>query len=335
MKLSIIVPSLEGNVPESLVRAIGARGLKARTSGGVEGSELKANGQDEVEIVVVKGVRPVGKARNEGLRRARGEYVAWVDADDEVSEEWLETILEAIDLKGRSSGGREVGAGRERSSAARASQLDEEGCAVGREDEGQEADVVTFDAELVGWEYAKESRWGEKKPTIEKLRRDVMRDLARPSALWLYATRRELWEGIEFDESVRIAEDYLVLPRVLERAKSVKYIPKKLYRYQHSEGSLIDSRVRENDLAMMEIRKRRIEEAPRKLKGAAYLAAATGAYWTWNNFLHRDDREVRNAAKKAMKAAIIGAMKELVFGSGLSLKERIKWSVKFALCLST
>lgn len=68
MKISIIVPSLTGEVPESV------------------------SALEDVEIVVVKGVCPVGRARNEGLRRATGEYVAWVDADDEVDGEWLAAI---------------------------------------------------------------------------------------------------------------------------------------------------------------------------------------------------------------------------------------------------
>lgn len=73
MKLSIIVPTLDGQVPESVKRAV--------------------EGRAEVELVVVSGVSPVAEARNEGLRRAKGEYVAWADGDDEVSADWLEEIL--------------------------------------------------------------------------------------------------------------------------------------------------------------------------------------------------------------------------------------------------
>jgi len=79
MKLSVIVPSLSGSVPKSLREQVAEN--------------------SEVEIVSIVGVRPVGKARNEGLRRATGEYVAWVDGDDEVAGDWLLEIFAALEKR--------------------------------------------------------------------------------------------------------------------------------------------------------------------------------------------------------------------------------------------
>ena len=72
MKLSVVVPSLTGERPQGLAE------------------------DPRVEIVVVKGVSPVGRARDEGLWRATGDYVAWVDADDEVTENWLDEIWQTL-----------------------------------------------------------------------------------------------------------------------------------------------------------------------------------------------------------------------------------------------
>lgn len=73
MKLSVIVPSKTGEMP---------RGLRE---------------DPRIEIIVVKGICPVGRARNEGLGRATGDYIAWVDADDEVTDDWLDAIWKALE----------------------------------------------------------------------------------------------------------------------------------------------------------------------------------------------------------------------------------------------
>lgn len=219
IKLSVIVPALNGKKPKGLIV------------------------DPRLEVIFVKGVSPVGKARNEGLRRATGDYIAWIDADDEVTVNWLPKILAALESS---------------------------------------PDVVTIDAELVGWENRGDCVWGVKPDdvTIKKLRRDVYRDDSRPSALWLYVTKHELWDGIIFDESVPQLEDFLILPKVLERARSVKYVPKRLYRYVMRQGSLINSKDVAQNSSCVFTAIRRYEEASPELRSAALWGAATMTYWT-------------------------------------------------------
>lgn len=71
--LSVIVPTLDGSLPAGLPQS------------------------QDVEVIVINGISPVSRARNVGISRAHGKYVAWVDADDAVTEDWLPSILAAIE----------------------------------------------------------------------------------------------------------------------------------------------------------------------------------------------------------------------------------------------
>lgn len=65
MKLSIVIPTLVDRVPETVRKF--------------------AVGREDVEIVKVVGVSPVSRARREGFERATGDYIWFVDDDDEIS----------------------------------------------------------------------------------------------------------------------------------------------------------------------------------------------------------------------------------------------------------
>jgi GT2 family glycosyltransferase len=65
-KISIIIPSLDGHRDGNVPRLI---------------SQLRSQTYKDLEIIVVKGVRPNGKARNVGARRAKGDILISIDDD--------------------------------------------------------------------------------------------------------------------------------------------------------------------------------------------------------------------------------------------------------------
>lgn len=279
MKISIIVPTLDGRVPESLRRA----------------TENCA----ESELVVVKGVSPVGRARNLGLDRAKGEYVAWVDSDDEVTADWLPSILAEV--------------------------------------KGNGPDLVTFDAVRVGWDVREPGIvWGEREPTVERLMRSVYQDLERMCSMWLFVVKRRLWEGLRFDEHAVICEDYLVLPRLVGRAKTLVYVPKGLYHYVCNDSSLVHRYGFTGEARVMELKRRRTDAAPVRYRSAAALGMAVAYYSVAIRvacgFAVVEGEEWRREAglsRQFARRSFVRIAGEVLFRTRLPLREKAKWIVRF------
>lgn len=282
MKLSIIVPSIDGSIPKGL-----------------------PFGDGRVEIIVVRGVCPVGKARNEGLRQASGDYIAWVDADDEVEDNWLDEIWAKI--------------------------------------EADTPDVITMDVAFVGWKNREDGVWGvpRGKVTIGRLRRDVYRDISRTSSLWLYVTKRSLWKGLSFDENICVAEDYLLLPKVLARANSCAYVDKKIYRYNFNPQSLMNARRFGQDAEAIESWARRLKETERKYRGECLWGMCVSCYWLCDEkALDCSGADIPGAGecaakcRRAIRMNLFALLREAVIGCDLSFRERIAWSFRF-ICAAT
>ena len=279
MKLSIIVPTLDGNVPETLRTAL--------------------VGRSDVELVVVRGVSPVGKARNEGLGRATGDYVAGVDADDEVTADWLPSILSAI----------------------------EEG-----------PDLITFDATRVGWENGDPGIvWGERAPTVAKLMRSVYQDLERLCSMWLFVAKRTLWEGLRFAEDAVICEDYLVLPQLVDRAGTLVYVPQRVYRYVCNETSLVHRYGFTGEARVMDLKRRRSQEAPRPYRSSAALGLAAAYYGiavrVALGFAVVEGEGWRCEAVRArqyIRRNFVRVAIECLLRTRLPLREKLKWLIRFA-----
>lgn len=190
MKLSVIVPGFGKDRPLAEAQAAYLRGIVG----------------EDAEVLVPDGSN-VAEARNNGLSAAKGEWIAWVDADDEVTADWFPEICRAI---------------------------------VAAERDGEIDDIV-FDVTEVEGAHEFVSRYG--RGAIVRTRvmvDDLLRDLRIGNHLWRHVMRRRLWDGDSF-EDLPVLEDYVTLPRVLARARKVAYLSKPLYRYIVRKGSLCTS----------------------------------------------------------------------------------------------
>lgn len=280
MKLSVIIPCLKRD--EKVERAIRSIG------GGVDGLEL--------ELVVVEGEKPVGRARNAGLGRATGDYVAWIDGDDEVDPNWLSAIAGVLG-------------------------------------EQPEVDVVALGMTHVGWPGRQDVVWWGTVGAVDpkRLLDQVYRGLHLSGNLVLFVTRRELWQDLKFDDDVLIGEDYLMVPRLLARAKKGWNLGRPLYRYICTEGSLVVEPSEAKRCDQARIMGRRLVEARPEFRRAAEWGVGASHYWTADvAALRGQETPEAKFARQWIRRHLAVLMAGCAFGRGLTLGERVGWIVRFA-----
>ena len=140
----------------------------------------------------------VAAARNTGLEHAAGEYVMYVDADDTLCGDALRKALKAVAETG--------------------------------------ADIVGWDWRLcegASERYMRQADYSSAEEALKNMMCGVMR-----WNLWLFMTRRSLYEGIRFIPGMNMGEDMMVMHKLFMRAVSVAQIHVALYGYAQTAASV-------------------------------------------------------------------------------------------------
>lgn len=140
-------------------------------------------------------------ARINGLSIARGKYVTFVDSDDELDENYLKILLQAI---------------RDTNTPL---------AVCGHSKEIEEKHMYFSKAEI----------WSSSNALKEMLKENKY-----PSALWGKLIKLDIFKGIKFP-NYSIGEDLLVNAQLLMRADKISYVPNKLYKYRYVETSITNS----------------------------------------------------------------------------------------------
>jgi len=156
----------------------------------------------EVEILPCFDLEHKGAylARNDGLAKAKGDWIAWVDCDDIVECDWAKEIAEAV---------------------------------IAHPD----ADIIQFDT-FENWNGNIRLVEYKHKGSVngEAFARELLRNDGMPSWLWTRVFKRNLFDGVRFEG--RVKHDYGMFLKILPRVKSVWSIGKPLYHYMRNGKGL-------------------------------------------------------------------------------------------------
>lgn len=169
----------------------------------------------------------VASARNLGLTKTKGKYVAWVDSDDYVANDWGKTIVELL--------------------------------------KKEQPDCLLFD--YYNDHYGKIEEVHTGFPYIisqEKFIFELSLDVRLKNILMFKVIKRNLYQGLKFDEKAIVLEDYKLLTYLALKVKKVISTSNCLYYYVRRANSLTNNANMAKRLLSADIAKERYELYQRK-----------------------------------------------------------------------
>lgn len=158
-------------------------------------------------VVVHTENRGIASARNRGLQESKGEYIAWVDPDDYITDDWWQVIKSALVEK---------------------------------------PEMICFDViteknkSFTENHYMAQSKVLSRKQLMQALARDDM-----PSVLYSKILKRFFYHECFFDESLPYYEDYDIMHRLAFKVQECVYLRKSLYVYRYRKNSLMHDEMKE------------------------------------------------------------------------------------------
>ena len=263
VEISVVVPCW--NVEPYLARCLesvfaalpAAAEVIAVDDGSTDGTlaVLESSAASEPRLkVVARPHRGVSAARNAALDMAKGRLIFFVDPDDTVHSDYFSSMTAALDRD------------------------DADVCVCAYEGSPLKGDYrFRTNAEIragylprvFGYSFDDVRAWYSGKPLFAD------REMA---GVWRLALRRELVEGIRFDETIELYEDAMFVSEVLLRAKSMTCVPQEIYCVTARDDGAMRSiprdgaRLCRNKLRLL-AKRRALDEAEGGALGPIYAAS--------------------------------------------------------------
>lgn len=151
--------------------------------------------------VIHQSNKGVSYTRNLGVQISKGKYLAWIDPDDYIDDNWWNNIKKLID---------------------------------------KDIDIIFFDYTILKENQFIDKTFSNKSKFVDKqlFLKEIVIDRRIQNQLWQKVFKKSLMQNIKFPENISLMEDYAVLHKIVLNAKSVYYIAKKLYFYRIRDNSI-------------------------------------------------------------------------------------------------
>lgn len=159
--------------------------------------EKFAKNDPRVFLIRNKTCLGVSEARNKGLSIARGEYIAFVDADDYIDLRFIEKMVNAI----------------------------------------KDADISICGYEKILLEKNKRILLNEKIDSLDQIFFHVLCSNKIGGYCFNKLYKHEILDDLKFDKSLAIGEDIVFVTEYLEKARSFSYLNEPLYFYRYNKRS--------------------------------------------------------------------------------------------------
>lgn len=247
--------------------------------------------QDERIVVIHRKNGGLSAARNSGLDCCHGEFIAFVDSDDYISEKYIEAMYKEMndttDIV-----------------VCNLQKVDENGIKLG--DTRQIQQTVRISGK-------------------EQLRNLVTRQHIYDTVVWNKLYRRKLFQSLRFPEG-KIHEDVHVIHELYYQSVNVAMVPDILYYYVQRDGSIMGKAHKKND-GEVEAMQKRVDFLWQKQE--YYLSALTQIQ-TFSLWMECEGEEsVRRDEKQKMQHKMRKTVSKILFQSEVSLGEKVKFMIAY------